>query len=232
MPGGPRPASVAAVRNRPGTQAPRIDPPRLGSLDTGTAEDLRPRADLEGARYADLDVEELLLADATAHECAVTGAVAQRADLQRTRLRDCTVERLDVPVLRAARTDWRDVHVSASRLGSVEAHGSTWGAVRLTGCRLGFVNLRGATLQDVELVDCTVEELDLAGATLTRVRFPGTRLGQLDVQHAELAHVDLRGAELEAVAGTADLRGATVDSGQLALLAPLLAADLGLVVED
>jgi uncharacterized protein YjbI with pentapeptide repeats len=142
------------------------------------------------------------------------------------------LERVDVPVVRGVRGRWRDVEVRDARLGSAELYESTWDRVHLVGCKLGFVNLRGAELRDVLFTDCTVDELDLVQARATRVAFAGTRVRRLDVQASTLEHVDLRGADLDEVAGVRSLAGATVTPEQLARLAPLLAEGLGIAVED
>jgi hypothetical protein len=47
-----------------------------------------------------------------------------------------------------------------------------------------------------------------------------------------LRHVDLRGADLSEIVGTDALRGVTVSTAQLADLAPVLAANLGISVAD
>ena len=60
----------------------------------------------------------------------------------------------------------------------------------------------------------------------------GTRIGRLDVAKATLQHTDLRGCTFDEVAGVGSLRGAVVDRDQLALLAPLLASEIGLAVID
>ena len=51
-------------------------------------------------------------------------------------------------------------------------------------------------------------------------------------QHAELHDFDLRGARFESIAGLRHLRGTTISPHQLALIAPLLASELGIRIED
>ena len=73
--------------------------------------------------------------------------------------------------------------------------------------------------------------IDLGGATVQRLMLQNCRIGTLDVTGAKLKDVDLRGSDFSAVYGLESLRGATIDDAQLSLLAPLLAAHLGLRVE-
>nr|WP_240897654.1 pentapeptide repeat-containing protein [Kineococcus vitellinus] len=90
--------------------------------------------------------------------------------------------------------------------------------------------MRGTTFTDVTFRGCDLRDVDASGARWTRVRFEDCRTGHLDVTGARLQDVDLTACELEAVSGVGDLRGAVVSEVQLALLAPLLAAHLGVRV--
>jgi uncharacterized protein YjbI with pentapeptide repeats len=220
---------VAARRDA--TQPPRIDPLRFGRLDDGDPALLGPSADLDSVQYADLTLARLDLPGATIRESRFAGLGADTADLRGARLADVELSRIDLPVVRASRGQWHDVSLSG-RLGSLEAYDTQWRSVRFVGCKLSFVNLRAAELVDVEFVDCIIEELDLSGAEARRVRLTDTSVEHLDVQQAQLRDVDLRGARLASIAGLVDLRGATISSEQLTLMAPLLAAGLGLRVED
>jgi uncharacterized protein YjbI with pentapeptide repeats len=217
----------AEARTRP----PVIDAFRLDGLGEGDPTvDLVPGADLESVGYADLTPSRLDLAGARLDGVRLTRVHADEADLSGVRLSEVALEQVSLTVVRGARGQWRDVRVNG-RLGSVEAYESQWRSVHLSGCKLGFVNLRGAELVDVLFTDCLVEELDLVGAVANRVRFVGCRVGTLVVRGARFRDVDLRGADLETVAGLTELRGSTISPEQLVLLAPLLAEQLGLRVE-
>lgn len=214
------------------TPAPRIEPLHHGDLVTGSPEELTGDADLEGRLFNDVETDVLVLRAASLQDCRIAGATAPEGDWMHARLRETSLERVELPVVRAARGSWRDVHVSGSRLGSVEAYEISWQSVHFVGCKLSFLNLRGAELLDVAFTDCIVEELDLVQTTARRVSFTDTRVPRLNLQHARLEHVDLRGAELQELDGLDGLRGATVSPVQLSLLAPLLAREKGLEVEQ
>jgi uncharacterized protein YjbI with pentapeptide repeats len=94
------------------------------------------------------------------------------------------------------------------------------------------VNLRSSTLTDVTFENCLLRDVDFGGATLVRVSFAGYTLTRTDFAKVTCTDVDLRGAELGITAGYESLRGATIDSGQLVALAPLLARHLGITVTD
>jgi uncharacterized protein YjbI with pentapeptide repeats len=212
------------------TKAPRIDAWRFVPLAEGDTAELTADADLGSVRYADLTLPRLDLADALVESAQFAGLTADETDLTGARLSEVELERILLPVVHATRSQWRDVHVTG-RLGSIEAYDAQWRSVHFVGCKLSYLNLRGAELVDVAFTDCTIEELDLVNGRLRRVAFPGTRVEHLNVQHSELRDVDLRGAQLSAIDGIMDLRGAVISPEQLTLLAPVLADALGLTVE-
>ncbi len=216
----------------PALIAPSFDRPPLDDLDDGESSQLVPRARLEGLSFRDLRVDALDLESADLALCRVDGVRAAEVSLRYATVAESAWSGWDVPILRTARASWRDLEIDGTRSGSVEAYESTWKGVHFVNCRLGFVNLRGAHLQDVAFTDCTIDELDLGQAKLTRFAAPGSRISQLIVEQSTLQHVDLRGADLDGLAGISALRGATISSVQLQQLAPLLAADRGITVRD
>jgi uncharacterized protein YjbI with pentapeptide repeats len=211
---------------------PRAPSMRLEDLAAGFLGDLSPGGSAEALTFTDIDLTGISLSGATVSECDLDGVRGPEADLRGARLLESRIRSIDVPVFRAPRSTWRDVMVDGGRLGSAELYETSWTAVRITGCKLGFVNLRGATLTDVVFEDCVIDELDLGGARVKRAAFPGSAIRLLDLQKAQLADVDLRRTDLQEIAGIEGLRGATVDSDQLTLLAPLLARSMGVNVED
>jgi uncharacterized protein YjbI with pentapeptide repeats len=214
----------------PSTKSPQIARLDLGPLVDGDPADLHASAQLESVRYTGLVVSDLVLPGAEVVACEFAGLSADEADLKGARLSEVRLDQVDVPVVRAARSRWRDVRVTG-RIGSLEAYESELRSVHFVGCKLSFVNLRGAELLDVAFTDCVIEELDLVQSKVRRVRIDGSRIAHLDVQHSDLHDFDLRGAELESIAGLTHLRGTTITSHQLTLLAPLLAIQLGISIE-
>jgi len=212
------------------TKSPQIARLELGPLVDGDPAELRGSAQLESVRYTGLVLSHLSLAGADVVAAEFLGLSADEADLKGARLSEVRLDRVDVPVVRGARSRWRDVHVTG-RIGSLEAYESELRSVHFVGCKLSFVNLRGAELLDVAFTDCVIEELDLVQSKVRRVRVDGCRIAHLDVQHSELHDFDLRRAELESIAGLTHLRGTTISPYQLTLIAPVLATELGIRVE-
>jgi uncharacterized protein YjbI with pentapeptide repeats len=216
---------------RPATARPQVPALHLGDLDEGRVDGLRANADLEGVSFGDLTLPELTMPGAVANVVRFTGLSAQECDLTGSRLIEVDLDRVHLPVLKAARAQWRDVRLNG-RIGGLEAYEAQWRSVHFVGCKLDYVNLRGAELLDVAFTDCVVGELDLLDARVRRLAVDGTRVTHLNVRGARLTDVDLRRGQLDGLDGLMDLGGATVSRHQLSLLAPLLAEQVGIRVED
>lgn len=212
--------------------APLIDALHLPDLTDAEASTIRAGAHHEGFRYAAADLAGRDLSDTVISECAFDGLEAHETELRGARILDTRIVRLNAPVLRAARSTWRDVHVEGSRLGAAELYESDLRSVAVTGSKLTFLNLRAATLRDVRFTDCVIDELDLTGARAERVALDGCTVGTLLADHARLRHVDLRGADLRIIGGNDSLRGAVLSSGQALDLAGTFAEHLGITVTD
>jgi uncharacterized protein YjbI with pentapeptide repeats len=70
----------------------------------------------------------------------------------------------------------------------------------------------------------------LGSASGTRVALKNCTIGTLDLTGARLKDFDLRGTEFRSISGLGSLAGVVIDDYQLSLLAPLLAAHLGVTV--
>jgi uncharacterized protein YjbI with pentapeptide repeats len=99
-------------------------------------------------------------------------------------------------------------------------------------CRLELATLRGTRVRNAVFERCVLDDADFGEAKLQAVRFEACRLVRADFSGAVLTRVDLRGSELDPVGDVNGLRGAIIDSIQLAGLAPLLARATGLTVSD
>ncbi|QKJ18020.1 pentapeptide repeat-containing protein [Microbacterium hominis] len=225
---------MASSRSRhdPGPQAPLFDfdARALDGMPAGDTAALEAGR-LEAVAYTDVELVDwrVPLGDMI-DGCRFDGVRAQSWTIRGVRLAESVIERADIPVVSAARTDARDLIVSDSRLGSIEAYDASWRGIRFLRCRLGFVNLRGADLMDIAFEDCTVDEIDLLDAKARRVSFTATGVRSLNVTGAALADVDLRGAQLQEIVGLPGLRGATISETQLQQMAPALAALAGVDV--
>ena len=218
-----------AKGTKTGVTAPRLSPLALGDLADGRG-DFRRGQRHEGIRYVRADAEGLELSGADFIECEFRGVSFNETQLRGAGFRDSVISELLAPVFRAARSSWRDVELRNTRVGSAELYESGWQSVRIDGDKLDYLNLRGAKLTDVLITDCIINELDLGSAAGTRVALKGCTIGALDLTGARLKDFDIRGTNFRSISGLGSMAGVVIDEYQLGLLAPLLAAHLGVTV--
>lgn len=194
--------------------------------------ELRPPGDYDTVLFERAEFEAPRVPSARFLECAFRTVAITDGALQRSSLRGVWARDLRVTGTSLAEGSWTDVTVLGSVLAGVELFGAQLRDVVLSGCKLDSVNFRAARLTGVVFDNCVLRDCDFAGATLTRCAFGGSQLTRADFSKVTMDGTDLRGAELGMIIDTGSLRGATISSGQLALVAPVLATALGIVVSD
>ncbi|TFD80741.1 pentapeptide repeat-containing protein [Cryobacterium sp. Sr8] len=122
------------------------------------------------------------------------------------------------------------------RFDGIDLAGRDLTGITFRECELRAVSLDAAKLRGASLSDCVAADLNAAVFSAPRstwrdVRIERSRLGSAEVGNARLKDVDLRSSDFGAIHGLEGLRGAVIDDSQLSLLAPLLAAHLGIRVE-
>ncbi|WP_328471730.1 pentapeptide repeat-containing protein [Actinoplanes sp. NBC_00393] len=194
---------------------------------------LEPGDDHSEIHLDDVEVDEAQAGGSRFSESAMTAVTFTGGNFERVRLDDVWISRSRWIGGSWAESGLLNVTILDGVLAGVQAYGATWRRVVVQDCKVDSLNLRGAKLQDVEFRDCDLSEVDFGGATLNGVTFPGTALRRARFGRATVKKLDLRGArELDIAEGWDSLRGAVIDSGQLAEAAPALAQTLGIVVRD
>lgn len=220
-------SSAAACPSPPALTAPDLSRLRDGEADELTAGEMVEDLELVEADLSGGDLSALTLLS-----CRFSEVFANDTDLAAARLVDCRLERLSATYLHSPRSTWRTVELVDSRIGAWELYDADVESLLMENCRLGFTNLAGTTVRDLLIRATRIDELDLSGIDAQRVRFEDCQVGTLRLHGGSLSDVDLRGLEMRTVSGVGSLAGATVSSGQLSELAPLLAQHLGLQVTD
>ena len=201
----------------------------LPDLDDAPGSVLTGGSTADGLRFTGLE----LTGDATGArflECALTGCDLAGVLFDRARLAGCLLTDVRSPDWSLVDATLLDVVAVGGRFGALTASGAELTRVGLDGAKVDFLNLRGATLVDVTLTGCRIGELDLSGAALRDVRLIDCSVGSLVLAGARNRAVDLRGADIGALDGVADLRGCTISAAQLAGWAGGMAAELGIRV--
>jgi len=165
-------------------------------------------------------------------ECAFRQVSITGGRMQRSGLRYVWARDLRLTGTTLAESSWLEVTLIGSVLAGVQVFGSELRSVIFSGCKLDSVNFRASKLTRVTFENCVLRDVDFAGATLTGCSFPGSQLTRADFSKVTMEQTDLRGAELGLIIDTGSLRGATISSGQLAVVAPVLAEALGIIVDD
>jgi uncharacterized protein YjbI with pentapeptide repeats len=165
--------------------------------------------------------------DCAFQHVAISGGRMARASVRNTWMRDVRLTGTSL-----AEGTWIDVTVIGSSIAGIELFGTEFQRVLFSGCKLDSVNFRAAKLTGVAFHNCVLRHVDFAGATLTHCSFTGSALTRVDLSKVTMDRTDLRDAELGLTIDTGSLRGAIISSGQLAIVAPVLAAALGIVIDD
>ncbi|MEI6620417.1 MAG: pentapeptide repeat-containing protein [Actinomycetes bacterium] len=216
---------------RPSPTTPQLDftPPHTiaatdpESLDRGDSRD--------GECFADLDLSERDLSHTTFDGCEFNSVTLSSAELRGTRLRHTLMADSFALQLSAHRSTWRDVLVRNPRWGLAEVYEAELIGVHILQGKINYLNLRNSKLTDVLIEDCGIDELDLSGSRARRLWLKNCRIGTLTLAGTDCINVDLRTSQYTTINGFDGLRGTTIDDIQLTLLAPLLAAHLGITVE-
>jgi uncharacterized protein YjbI with pentapeptide repeats len=165
-------------------------------------------------------------------ECAFRQVSITDGRLSRASVRDTWMRDVRLTGTTFAEGAWLDVTVIGSSVAGVQIFGCELRRVVFSGCKLDSVNFRAAKLTGVTFHNCVLRDVDFAGATLTQCSFAGSALTRVDFSKVAMDRTDLREAELGLIIDADSLRGAIISSGQLAIVAPVLAATLGIVIDD
>jgi uncharacterized protein YjbI with pentapeptide repeats len=194
--------------------------------------DLAGHEDYDTILFEQMDLAEPSAPSSRFLECAFSRVSVAGGRLQRAALRDVWMRDVRLTGTSLAETSWLNVTVLASSLAGAQVFGADMRRVVFSGCKLDSVNFRAARLTSVIFDRCVLRDVDFADAALTECAFPGSQLTRTDLSRVQMDRTDLRGAELGIIIDAQSLRGAIISSGQLIVLAPVLADTMGLVVSD
>ncbi len=212
--------------------APNVEPLRLPALSEGFPGDLGSGENAEGLKFAGLDTARENLSRMSLGECEFAGWSADATDFSAARVSEVRIEQLRATEFNARRNVWREVEITASRVGALDVFDSTISKVTIAGSKLDWVSAHSATLTDVLFRDCQIGELDLSGAQLERVALENTQIERLVLFDSRSQYLDLRSAELHIIDGLDALKGIMISHTQAVLMADMLAAELGAIVVD
>lgn len=193
---------------------------------------VEPQTSLEDFRVDSGSLSGLEASSLRLERAALNDVDITEAGLRALRVTDVVAQRLD-----AANGDWRGseirrVSIHEARLTGLDLAEARIEEVSFKGCKLDYVNFRHSAIEHALFEDCTLRCADFQGATVGATRFANCQLVEVNFTKAQLSSVDLRGSKLAPGGSVIALRGAIVDSLQLMDIARLLAAEVGIVVDD
>ena len=193
---------------------------------------LEPDEEYDGYLFADTAFGDAHAGNCHFLDCEFAGISFDGGRLRKARFTDTRLRDVRFVASDLAETGWLDTTLGGCALAGVQAFSVSMRRVTFRDGKLDSVNFRSGTLTDVMFENCLLRDVEFGGATLQRVSFSGCTLTRADFAKVSCTDVDMRGADLGITAGYESLRGATIDSGQLVALAPLLARHLGIIVTD
>lgn len=171
------------------------------------------------------------LAHSSLEQCLLT------ADVDTLDLTGATLLDVDATDIRAASMPMRNssirrLRITGGRIGTLDLSGARIDELELRDLRIDYLNLGGTRGTDILVADAMIRTLDMPQAELTRVRFENCRSDEVDPRGLRAKDVDLRGLDAMAYIDANGLRGVTLTEHQVQLLAPALAAGIGIVVQN
>lgn len=185
---------------------------------------------LDNIRLQEVNLSGALLSGFDVRESVIENCIFMQADLDKVQMMDVTIRSSDISAGRCADGSFIRVSLMKSRMNGLNVSKSTLRDVTFRGCQLDLANFRFAKLLRVRFEDCTLTEADFMGAELNQVEFTGCVIDRTVFDQAKVKAVDFSSSNIIALSGWNSLRGATIDSVQLATVAPQIVAELGIRV--
>jgi uncharacterized protein YjbI with pentapeptide repeats len=139
----------------------------------------------------------------------------------------CTFVGVKLPSFSAHRLVFRNC-----RMSGVQMNEGVLKDVVFEDCKLDISNFRYAKLNKVKFARCNLESADFLGCEVTTASMEGCNLAEAHFSQCKVKELDLRGSELMDMKGLMSLKNTTINQVQLIGLAPQLASEIGLIVEN
>jgi uncharacterized protein YjbI with pentapeptide repeats len=195
-----------------------------------------------GQLIADADLEQIVLSNADASglqakslnidEAVLEKVLFVEAALEKLSLTDTLLKNCDLSATNCANSSLVRTHITGGRITGADFSHGVLKDVVFEDCKLDIANFRFAKLTRVHFLHCEMVETDFLGTELQDVVFQDCHIEKVEFHNAKIKHVDARTSQLLNIRGWQSLKGMTVDSTQLITIAPQLAAELGLIIED
>jgi uncharacterized protein YjbI with pentapeptide repeats len=176
------------------------------------ANDHSKRPSFDAVRFTEPDMTSTSLREGGWADVEIIGGLLAAADLTGSTIRRVRIRGVRASGLIVAETEGKDITIGASKLDLANFRFANWSRIEFNNCSFLDADFAGSKFTDIVFSDCDLSGCDFSGAALTRV--------------------DLRSSTLSDISGPSGLKGATITTGQLMALAPLLASYVGIIVRD
>lgn len=212
----------------------KVDNPRLRTqfLYPISGDALQAETSLERISLKGADIAALAAKNVSLDEALLERVIFSESNLEKFSLCDAELVACELSAAQCPDASWIRVRIKGGRLTGIDLSHSTLKNVTFEGCKLDMANFRYAKLTRVQFIDCVMTEVDFQAAELNRITYQSCELDGAEFAHCSVADVDARTSRLIDIRGWRYLRGMTIDSMQLASVAPQLALELGLKIED
>jgi len=174
-----------------------------------------PDLDSSRWRFDTCKLEQCLITNQDVTNITIWDSILVRCDISACRLFDAGLLRSELLGCRAV----------GLQLGE-----STIKDVSFKNCKLSMASFRKCTLMRVTFENCILDDTDFNNATLSDVSFIKCELNRTDFSGIKAAKVDMTNSDIRQIRGVRSLKNVRVSAEQVLDLAPLLAAEVGLVV--
>lgn len=208
---------------------PKIVIATLEPIDAGQ---LVAEATFERISLTNVNAAGLLARNLSFDEAVLEKAHFTEARLEKLRLTDTRLISCDLSAAQCSDSSIIRTHCIGGRMTGIDLSRSTIKDVVFENCKLNMANFRFTKLTRVQFINCTLTEADFQAAELSQVEFQGCHLEKTEFAQSKIKRVDMRSSQLIDIRGWQSLHGLTIDSAQLVSIAPQLALELGLIIED
>lgn len=102
----------------------------------------------------------------------------------------------------------------------------------LKNSKANLSNFRNSKFKLCHIIETDLSEADFSGSKFTKVRFEGCMLDKADFSNCVFDYVEFIDCSLATINGLASFKGVSISEQNLIEISPILAAELGIKIQD
>jgi uncharacterized protein YjbI with pentapeptide repeats len=154
------------------------------------------------------------------------------ASLNEINARDVEIIGSDLSAAVCVNGNFTRAHFQNCRLSGIDFSRCKLQDVTFDGCKLDIANFRFAKLSRVSFINCSLVETDFQVGELHDVEFKDSILERVTFEQSKILRVDGRSSQFSNIRGWRYLKDLTIDQTQLITIAPELALEIGIKIQD